>query len=172
MDVIILWMSKKDHMMCSIRELHRDLYDDKMGLAEAIDAIDGKELISDTRLRSLIPPFFKPMTESMRQVCGCEMCIIIERHQTCLNEFRRRQLKKLEAATMLNVEFLLCLLAPQNARVICKSTQKNAALADTKVAARWPLFQEETVGQIRLTLLLLRAAACCCHAHLHVHVAR
>ena len=63
MDVIILWMSKKDHMMCSIRELHRDLYDDKMGLAEAIDAIDGKELISDTRLRSLIPPFFKPMTE-------------------------------------------------------------------------------------------------------------
>lgn len=44
----------------------------------------------------------------------------------------------------LNVEFLLCLLAPQNACVICKSTQKNAALADTKVAARWPLFQEES----------------------------
>ena len=70
---------RKRYRMCSIRELHRDLYDDKMGLAEAIGP-DGKELISDTRLRSLIPPFFKPMTESMRQVCGCEMCIIVERH--------------------------------------------------------------------------------------------
>ena len=41
--------SRKRYMMCSIRELHRDLYDDKMGLAEAIDD-DGNTCINSILL--------------------------------------------------------------------------------------------------------------------------
>jgi hypothetical protein len=79
-----------------VRELHNDLVKDPpTGLAGAKDA-NNKCVISDTMLRSLLPPELKPATNRHKQMCGCEICLSFRSQHCSLNAFRLRHLKILE----------------------------------------------------------------------------
>jgi hypothetical protein len=59
----------------SVRELHNDLLDlPANGGLDCARSAEGKVLISDTALRYLLPPQLRRMTESHKQMCGCEVC--------------------------------------------------------------------------------------------------
>ena len=60
----------------SVRELHNSLVSDLNGgsLKDARDE-DGKIIISDSILRSLLPPQLKQMFARYKIMCGCECCI-------------------------------------------------------------------------------------------------
>ena len=60
----------------SVRELHNILVSDPNygGLKDARDE-DGKIIISDSTLRSLLPPQLKQMSAHYKIMCGCECCI-------------------------------------------------------------------------------------------------
>jgi hypothetical protein len=79
-----------------VRELHNDLVKDTpTGLAEAKDA-NNKCVISDTMLRSLLPPELKPATQRHKQMCGCETCLSFRSQHCSLNAFWDRHVKFLE----------------------------------------------------------------------------
>ena len=59
-------------LQVSIRELHNDLIEQ---LPEA--SKDGIPLISDSKLREMIPPQVKKMTDRYKQMCGCTDCVSI-----------------------------------------------------------------------------------------------
>ncbi|MCP4913590.1 MAG: hypothetical protein GY909_10760, partial [Oligoflexia bacterium] len=59
-------------LQLSIRELHNDLIEQ---LPEA--SKDGIPLISDTKLRAMIPPQVKKMTERYKEMCGCSDCVSV-----------------------------------------------------------------------------------------------
>ena len=59
-------------LQVSIRELHNDLIEQ---LPEA--SKDGIPLISDTKLREMMPPQVKKMTERYKEMCGCTDCVSI-----------------------------------------------------------------------------------------------
>ena len=60
----------------SVRELHNRFvsYPNNGGLKDARDE-DGKMIISDSTLRSLLPPQLKKMSARYKIMCGCECCI-------------------------------------------------------------------------------------------------
>ena len=59
------------------------------GLASLVDSVTLKLLLSDTTLRSFIPPQFQEMTFELHQVCGCEPFYIIHKGTKIdLNIFR------------------------------------------------------------------------------------
>ena len=60
----------------SVRELHNILLSDPnyVGLKDARDE-DGKIIISDSTLHSLLPPQLKQMSARYKIMCGCECCI-------------------------------------------------------------------------------------------------
>ena len=60
----------------SVRELHNILVSDPKngGLRDSRDE-DGKFIISDSTLRSLLPPQLKTMSARYKIMCGCECCI-------------------------------------------------------------------------------------------------
>jgi hypothetical protein len=91
-------LRKTKLLLCiPIRELHSDLYKDPpVGLPEAIDNT-GKQLISDTMLRSLLPPELKPATKRHKQMCGCEVCLTMQSHQSTVNAFRMLQIRRMES---------------------------------------------------------------------------
>ena len=59
-----------------VRELHNSLVSDPNdgGLKDARDE-DGKIIISDSTLRSLLPPQLKQISTRYKIMCGCECCI-------------------------------------------------------------------------------------------------
>ena len=60
----------------SVRELHNSLVSDPNdgGLKDARDE-DGKIIISDYTLCSLLPPQLKQISAHYKVMCGCECCI-------------------------------------------------------------------------------------------------
>ena len=60
----------------SDRELHNSLVSDPTdgGMKDTRDE-DGKIIISDYKLRSLLPPQLKQMSAGYKVMCGCECCI-------------------------------------------------------------------------------------------------
>ena len=60
----------------SVREIHNRLVSDPNygGLKDARDE-DGKIIISDSTLCSLLPPQLKQMSACYKIMCGCECCI-------------------------------------------------------------------------------------------------
>ena len=60
----------------SIREIHNSLVSDPNdgGIKDARDE-DGKIIISDSTLRSLLPHQLKQMSARYKVMCGCEFCI-------------------------------------------------------------------------------------------------
>ena len=63
-------------LQVSIRELHNSLVSDtdNGGLKEARDA-ENNIIISDSALRSLLPPPFQKMSSIYKVMCGCKCCI-------------------------------------------------------------------------------------------------
>ncbi len=59
-------------LQITIRELHNDLIEQ---LPEA--SKDGVPLISDTKLREMMPPQVKKMTDRYKEMCGCFDCVSI-----------------------------------------------------------------------------------------------
>ena len=59
----------------SDRKLHNKIVSDPNdgGLKDARDE-DGKIIISDSTLRSLLPPQLKQMSARYKIMCGCECC--------------------------------------------------------------------------------------------------
>ena len=77
-----------------VRELHNSLVSDPNdgGLKDARDE-DGKIIISDSTLRSLLPPQLKQMSVSYKIMCGCECCISAKSIHSSLLSWRDRHLK-------------------------------------------------------------------------------
>ena len=63
-------------LQVSIRELHNSLVSDPQygGLNDARDE-ENNIIISDSKLRSLLPPQLKQMSAQNKIMCGCECCI-------------------------------------------------------------------------------------------------
>ena len=81
----------------SVRELHNSPVSDPNdgGLKDARDE-DGKIIISDSTLRSLLPPQLKKMSARYTIMCGCECCIAAKSIHYSWLSWRDRYLKKLK----------------------------------------------------------------------------
>ena len=106
-------------MDISVRDLQDDMIKlfDNDGLASVVDYVTHKVLISDTTLKSNIPPKFCKMTPKLHQICGCELCIITKDMHIGLNRFRKRLLTYLQQKSVeivyslvqvLNITWIKC----------------------------------------------------------------
>ena len=69
----------------SVRELHNSLVSDpNYGDLKYAQDEDGKIIISDSRLRSLLPPQLKQIYTLYKVMCGCECCIYDKSIQSSL----------------------------------------------------------------------------------------
>lgn len=85
-------------LMISVRELHNDMTKPvEAGGFEYAHSDDGKLLISDTMLRSLLPKELRRMTERHKQMCGCETCIVGRSQLRSIRAYRTRTLRSLKA---------------------------------------------------------------------------
>ena len=84
-------------LQVSVRELHNSLVSDPNdgGIKGDRDE-DGKIIISDSKLRSLLPPQLKQMSARYKIMCGCECCIYAKSIYSSLLSWRDRYLKKLK----------------------------------------------------------------------------
>ena len=57
------------------------------GLDSVVDSLTHKFLISDTTLTSFIPPQVSNISPRLRQICGCDICIVPNAMQIDLNIF-------------------------------------------------------------------------------------
>ena len=82
----------------SIRELHNDMLKKASdgGLDGAVDT-NGNAVISDTSLRDNLPFNLRALTERHKQVCGCEVCTVVNKYHNTLKLFRYKRLKKLKS---------------------------------------------------------------------------
>lgn len=71
-DPSVLHKVPKLLLQVSIRELHNNLIEQ---LPEA--SKDVIPLISDTKLRQMMPPQVKKMSERYKEMCGCTDCVTI-----------------------------------------------------------------------------------------------
>ena len=93
----------------SVRQIHNSLVSDTNdgGLKDARNE-DGKIIISDSTLRSLLPPQLKQMSTRYNIMCGCEFCISAKSIHSSLISWRDRYLKKIkDKAIMLKGEGLV-----------------------------------------------------------------
>ena len=81
----------------SVRELHNSLVSDPnyYGIKDARDE-DGKIIISDSTLRSLLLPQLKQMSARYKIMCGCECCIYDQSIHSSLLSWRDRYLKNMK----------------------------------------------------------------------------
>ena len=81
----------------SVRELHNSLVSDPNdgGLKDARDG-DGKIIISDSTLRSLLTPQLKQISARYKIMCGCECCISAKSIHSSFLSWRDRYLKKIK----------------------------------------------------------------------------
>ena len=81
----------------SVRELHNSLVSDPNdgGIKDSRDE-DGKIIINNSTLRSLLPPKLKQMSARYNIMCGCECCISAKSIHSSLLSCRDRYLKKLK----------------------------------------------------------------------------
>ena len=82
-----------------IRVLHNDLL---KNLPEARDS-DGKALVSDTKLRQILPKELRLMSERYKIMCACLQCLKIQYLQNDYNQYKKLLLKSME-----NKRDLLC----------------------------------------------------------------
>ncbi|OEU18324.1 hypothetical protein FRACYDRAFT_236601 [Fragilariopsis cylindrus CCMP1102] len=80
-----------------VRELHNDLIDADplIGLASVRDCA-GNILISDTKLREMLPPHLRMMSDRYKIMCGCETCIQMYNLQQSYNRFISYRIKELK----------------------------------------------------------------------------
>ena len=84
-------------LQVSGRELHNSLVSDPNdgGIKDSRDE-DGKIIISDSTLCSLLPPQLKQMSASYKIMCGCKCYISAKSIHSSLLSWRDRYLKKLK----------------------------------------------------------------------------
>ena len=84
----------KSLLQVSVREVHNSLVSDPNdgGLKDARDEY-GKIIISDSTLRSLLPPQLKQMFARYKIMCGCECCISAKSIHSSLLYWLGRYLK-------------------------------------------------------------------------------
>ena len=77
-------------MEISVRDLHNDKIKpfENGGLTSIVDSMTHKVMISDTTLKSFIPPQVRKMTPKLCHICRCEIWIILKDVQIDLNIFR------------------------------------------------------------------------------------
>ena len=93
----------------SVRELHNILLSDPNdgGLKDARDE-DGKIIISDSTLRSLLPPQLKQMSARYKIMCGFECCISAKSINSSLLSWRDGYFKNSRVKSkMLKAEVLV-----------------------------------------------------------------
>ena len=71
-------------LQCSVRELHRNLYNPKIGLADQVRKYNGTPLVSDTMFRTLLPQELRPMSDRYKQMCCCAECTTFDYMQSAL----------------------------------------------------------------------------------------
>eukprot|EP00978_Attheya_sp_CCMP212_P030587 scaffold112901_cov35-Attheya_sp.AAC.1 len=85
---------------CSMHQLHKHnemiAPPDQGGLQGARHHTSNAVIISDTMLRSLVPPELRPVTVRHKIMCGCTICNTSKYLQTSLNAWRRKQMKHME----------------------------------------------------------------------------
>ena len=59
-------------------------------MVSVVDPVTQKLMISDTTLRSFIPPQVRKMTNKLRHICRCELCVVPKDMHIDLNIFRIR----------------------------------------------------------------------------------
>ena len=81
-------------LQVSVRELHNSLvsYPNDGGLKDARNE-DDDIIISDSTLRSFLPPQFKTMSARYKIMYGCECCISAKSIHSSLLSWRDRYLK-------------------------------------------------------------------------------
>ena len=79
-------------LQTSVRKLHSDLIAD----VPECTSSDGKVIVSDTKLRALIPPEVNRMTLRYKQMCGCLDCLSIDMYHEAYYRFKRVVLKVLK----------------------------------------------------------------------------
>ena len=84
-------------LQASVKELHNRLVSDPNddGLKYARYE-DGKSIISDSTLSSLLPPQLKQMSTQYKVMCGCECCIYAKIIHSTFLSWCDRYLKKLK----------------------------------------------------------------------------
>ena len=96
-------------LQVSVRELHNSLVSDPNdgGIKDTRDE-DGKIIISDSTLRSLLPPQFNKISARYKIMCGCECCISAKSIHSSLISWRDRYLKNsMIKAKMIKAEGLV-----------------------------------------------------------------
>ena len=80
----------------SVRELHNrtESPTNESGTNKAI-YVENNIIISDYKLRSIIPPQLKKMSERYKVICGCECCIPAKRIHSLLLSYCDHYLRKL-----------------------------------------------------------------------------
>ena len=78
-------------LQVSVRELHNDL------LKEVPECtVDGNVLVSDWKLRRLLPPEVRRMSNYYKTMCACIVCVQMKLHQSTYNRFKGKLLKQLK----------------------------------------------------------------------------
>ena len=90
---------QKHFYMNSVREIHNQLIRPvkEGGFGRARDS-EGKVVVSDTMLRSLLPANLSRLTESHKELCGCENCIVSKGYCQTVKGFETRLSKQLPTA--------------------------------------------------------------------------
>ena len=60
-------------LTCSVRDIHSELLNGIKGLRDE----EGKARIGDSTVRKILPDNLRPFTARYKQMCGCEVCIVI-----------------------------------------------------------------------------------------------
>jgi hypothetical protein len=83
--------------MFLVRDIHDDLVKpvDQGGFAGAYND-DGKLIISDTALRAILPKKVTRMSDTQKQMCGCEVCLNGNIMMLALNSWRGCKMSILE----------------------------------------------------------------------------
>ena len=81
----------------SVRELHDSLVSNTNdgGIKYALDE-DGKTFLSDSTLRSLLPPQLKQISAYYKVMCGCECFVYTKSIHSLLISWRDKYLKNLK----------------------------------------------------------------------------
>ena len=85
-------------MDISVRYLHNDIIKpyENGGLESVVDSATHKFLKIGTILRSFILPQVRKMNHNLRQICGCELCIITKVMLIGLNIFKTELVSDLQ----------------------------------------------------------------------------
>ena len=109
-DTLLINGVRKEKLLLeiSVHELHNSMIQSVAdgGLAKAQNS-DGKVIVSDSSLRLILKtkiPKLRKATDSHKQMCGCEICVVSRMMFSSLNAWRQKQVKLLDANAITHSE--------------------------------------------------------------------